>query len=391
MEVGYEYYHEISNLRGTNMNKNLYSIKLNITQDKHSLKRKNLIYEIETNNDVDNKITHYTIVDKTDYENKEEKYTPKDFKRYFYDEISRNFTPLEIEYQNDTFKITNKKDLISKLDKKTFDYFRKYPFKAKDVNTILFNTKKGLEVENLEMEIEEDTVLPYLFKFNKIKRIGTRTVEEVTLELLSGWQVPVVTEYNTEKIDDSRIKIFFKERINKNILEIDKFIEVLKDEYKINKDLEIKLNFEISGYYIYNEYEDILEQIEVNKEIKLFNITTVSKRTLELLEILEIDELELEGFDENKRNQGRTYDEAVGELFEYLDKIGRKKEIDRQEFENFVDGIAFSEKPKIFETLKWYIETNKIGFLELLEGERDRIYISKEDVLKVLEEIFGEL
>lgn len=383
MEVGCEYYHEINNLRGINMSKNLYSIELNIIQNKQSLKNKNLIYEIEMNNDIDNRITHYIVVDKTNYENKEEKYTPKDFKRYFYDEISRNFTPLEIEYQNDTFKITNKKDLINKLDKKTFDYFRKYPFKAKDVNTILFNTKKGLEVENLEMEIEEDTVLPYLFKFAKIKRIGTRTVEEVTLELLSGWQVPVVTEYNTEKIDDSRIKIFFKERINENILEIDKFIEVLKDEYKIDKDLEIEINFEISGYYIYNEYEDILEQIEVNKEIKLFNITTVSKRTLELLEILEIDE--------NKRNQGRTYDEAVGELFEYLDKIGRKKEIDRQEFENFVDGIAFSEKPKIFETLKWYIETNKIGFLELLEGERDRIYISKEDVLKVLEEIFGEL
>ena len=383
MEVGCEYYHEINNLRGINMSKNLYSIELNIIQNKQSLKNKNLIYEIEMNNDISNKITHYIVIDKTNYENKKEKYTPKDFKRYFYDEISRNFTPLEIEYQNDTFKITNKKDLINKLDKKTFDYFRKYPFKAKDVNTILFNTKKGLEVENLEMEIEEDTVLPYLFKFDKIKRIGTRTVEEVTLELLSGWQVPVVTEYNTEKIDDSRIKIFFKERINENILEIDKFIEVLKDEYKIDKDLEIEINFEISGYYIYNEYEDILEQIEVNKEIKLFNITTVSKRTLELLEILEIDE--------NKRNQGRTYDEAVGELFEYLDKIGRKKEIDRQEFENFVDGIAFSEKPKIFETLKWYIETNKIGFLELLEGERERIYISKEDVLKVLEEIFGEL
>lgn len=383
MEVVCEYYQEINNLRGINMSKNLYSIELNIIQNEQSLKNKNLIYEIEMNNDIDNRITHYIVVDKTNYENKEEKYTPKDFKRYFYDEISRNFTPLEIEYQNDTFKITNKKDLINKLDKKTFDYFRKYPFKAKDVNTILFNTKKGLEVENLEIEIEEDTVLPYLFKFDKIKRIGTRTVEEVTLELLSGWQVPVVTEYNTEKIDDSRIKIFFKERINENILEIDKFIEVLKDEYKIDKDLEIEINFEISGYYIYNEYEDILEQIEVNKEIKLFNITTVSKRTLELLEILEIDE--------NKRNQGRTYDEAVGKLFEYLDKIGRKKEIDRQEFENFVDGIAFSEKPKIFETLKWYIETNKIGFLELLEGERDRIYISKEDVLKVLEEIFGEL
>ena len=53
--------------------------------------------------------------------------------------------------------------------------------------------------------------------------------------------------------------------------------------------------------------------------------------------------------------EGRTYDEVVGELFEYLDKLGHKKEIDRQEFENFLDGIAFSEKPKIFKTLKWYI------------------------------------
>ena len=82
-EVEYEYYREVNNLRGTNMNKNLYSIKLNITQDKHSLKDKNLIYEIEMNNDIDNKIIHYTIVDKTNYENKEEKYTPKNFKRYF--------------------------------------------------------------------------------------------------------------------------------------------------------------------------------------------------------------------------------------------------------------------------------------------------------------------
>ena len=71
-----------------------------------------------------------------------------------------------------------------------------------------------------------------------------------------------------------------------------------------------------------------------------------------------------------------------------MDKLGHKKEIDRYEFENFLDGIAFSEKPKIFKTLKWYIETNKIGFLELIEGERDRIYISEKEVLKVFEEIF---
>ena len=297
--------------------------------------------------------------------------------------MSKEFTPLKIEYENDTFVITNKKDLINKLDKKTFDYFRKYPSKALEVNTILTKAKEGLKLENLEAEIEEESILQYLFKFDKIKKIRDNTLESESLEIIYGWGVPTTIEYKIQSIDDKRIKINFKEILDNSRIKFEKFKEILIKLFEIPVTSELELEFFIEGYYIYNEYEDILEQIEVNKEIKLFNITTVSKRTLELLEILEIDE--------NKRNQGRTYDEAVGELFEYLDKIGRKKEIDRQEFENFVDGIAFSEKSKIFETLKWYIETNKIGFLELLEGERDRIYISKEDVLKVLEEIFGEL
>ncbi|BBM56855.1 hypothetical protein JMUB4039_0833 [Leptotrichia trevisanii] len=297
--------------------------------------------------------------------------------------MSKEFTPLKIEYENDTFVITNKKDLINKLDKKTFDYFRKYPSKALEVNTILTKAKEGLKLENLEAEIEEESILQYLFKFDKIKKVRDNTLESESLEIIYGWGVPTTIEYKIQSIDDKRIKINFKEILDNSRIKFEKFKEILIKLFEIPVTSELELEFFIEGYYIYNEYEDILEQIEVNKEIKLFNITTVSKRKLELLEILEIDE--------NKRNQGRTYDEAVGELFEYLDKIGHKKEIDRQEFENFVDGIAFSEKPKIFETLKWYIETNKIGFLELLEGERDRIYISKEDVLKVLEEIFGEL
>ena len=137
-----------------------------------------------------------------------------------------------------------------------------------------------------------------------------------------------------------------------------------------------EFDFLISGFYILNLNEEI-EKIEVNKEIKFYDIITSSKRVLELKK-----------FDENIKNDGRTYDEAVGELFEYLDKMKHKREINRQEFENFVDEIAFTEKPKIFNTLKWYIETNKIGFLELLEGERDRIYISEKDILNTLGELF---
>ena len=362
--------------------KNLYQSKSKIIQYdgkiKKTLKNEEMLYEIKKNKE--NEITYYKITNKTDYQ---EISSDISFKRHFYNEVSKEFTPLKIEYENDTFVITNKKDLINKLDKKTFDYFRKYPSKALEVNTILTKTKEGLKLENLEAEIEEESILQYLFKFDKIKKIRDNTLESESLEIIYGWGVPTTIEYKIQSIDDKRIKINFKEILDNSRIKFEKFKEILIKLFEIPVTSELELEFFIEGYYIYNEYEDILEQIEVNKEIKLFNITTVSKRTLELLEILEIDE--------NKRNQGRTYDEAVGELFEYLDKIGRKKEIDRQEFENFVDGIAFSEKSKIFETLKWYIETNKIGFLELLEGERDRIYISKEDVLKVLEEIFGEL
>lgn len=138
-----------------------------------------------------------------------------------------------------------------------------------------------------------------------------------------------------------------------------------------------EFDFIIKGYYIYNTETETVEKIEVDKKIKFYNVTTSTKRILKL-----------EGFDENGTDEGRTYDEVGKELFEYLDKLGHKKEIDRQEFEKFLDEIAFSEKPKIFKTLKWYIETNKIGFLELIEGERDSIYISEKEVLKVFEEIF---
>lgn len=86
-----------------------------------------------------------------------------------------------------------------------------------------------------------------------------------------------------------------------------------------------EFNFLISGFYILNLNEEI-EKIEVNKEIKFYNIITSSKRVLELKK-----------FDENIKNDRITY---------------------------------------------------KIGFLELLEGERDRIYISEKEILNTLGELF---
>ena len=280
-----------------------------------------------------------------------------------------------VEYKNKIINIENKKNILKELNNATFEYFKKIPQKIKETNHVLKTLKKGLELENLEYEIKE-SVLHYLFKFDNIKNNQPTKEESETSEIYDGWQIPTFIEYKVEKIENYRKKIYFKESINENKISLNEIISMFREYLSIPMYEMFEFNFLISGFYILNLNEEI-EMIEVNKEIKFYNIITSSKRVLELKK-----------FDENIKKDGRTYDEVVGELFEYLDKMKHKKEINRQEFENFVDEIAFSEKPKIFNTLKWYIETNKIGFLELLEGERDRIYISEKEILNTLGELF---
>ena len=76
-------------------------------------------------------------------------FSSSDFKVYFYEEIKKLFTPLEIEYSNETFSVINKEEIYKKLDNLTFEYFKKYPTKVKEVNLILTRTKEGLKYENL--------------------------------------------------------------------------------------------------------------------------------------------------------------------------------------------------------------------------------------------------
>ena len=301
----------------------------------------------------------------------------KDFLVDFYNEIRNCFNHLKVTYTCSSFKIMNKNNILKNLNNLTFDYFKKYPKKARVINSIFIQIKKSLKHENLEQEMEETSIFPYLFKIDEIKDIGNKTIESKTSEIYSGYDIPTLKTYVTKKIHRKKIKINFEEKLDESKSSPEQIKSAFKQMLELSETEPFEFDFIIKGYYIYNTETETVEKIEVNKEIKFYNLTTSTKRVLEL-----------EGFDENEKDEGRAYDEAVGELFEYLDKLGHKKEIDRQEFENFVDGIAFSEKPKIFKTLKWYIETNKIGFLELIEGERDRIYISEKEVLKVFEEIF---
>ena len=316
------------------------------------------------------------ILKKVD-ERTEENIPDNNFNISFYNKLKEYFNPLEIILEDKKFYVVNKDVFLKKLNEKTFDYFRKYPAKIETINKILFAMKESLKYENLEQEMEETSIFPYLFKIDEIKDIGNKTIESKTAEIYSGYNVPSLTSYSTKKIHRKKIRIDFEEKLDESKSSPEQIKSGFKQILELPETEPFEFDFFIKGYYIYNTETETVEKIEVDKEIKFYNITTLTKRVLEL-----------EGFDENEKDEGRTYDEVVGELFEYLDKLGHKKEIDRQEFENFLDGIAFSEKPKIFKTLKWYIETNKIGFLELIEGERDRIYISEKEILKVFEEIF---
>ena len=359
------------------MKRNLYNYNMKVYYEKEKEQQKILEqyskFEL-IQSQVENK--KYKIIDKTNSENL--KFSSIYFYRYFINEVKTLFSPLEIEYINDEITIINKNELLEKLEDKTFDFFKKYPNKIEEMNSILNDMKQGLKYENFEQEIDEGSIYPYIFKVEKfIINDSIKKFENKSPEIISGYNVPTIMNYFTKKIHRSKIKIFFEEKLDENKVSLEEIKLELKKEFKLPKTEPFEFDFIIKGYYIYNTETETVEKIKVDKEIKFYNVTTSTKRVLEL-----------EGFDENEKDEGRTYDEAVGELFEYLDKLGRKKEIDRQEFENFVDEIAFSEKPKIFETLKWYIETNKIGFLELIEGERDRIYISEKEVLKVFEEIF---
>lgn len=310
-------------------------------------------------------------------ENQASQNIPLKFQYYFYNEIRKNFDFLKVKYENEEVKLINKKEILKKLNNKKYEYFTKYLKNVKEVNEIIRQVIIGIEKnDSIEAELEEN-IISYLFKIDEIKDIGNKTIESKTPEIYSGYNIPTLKTYVTKKVHRKKIKINFEEKLDESKSSPERIKSAFKQMMKVPETEPFEFDFIIKGYYIYNTETETVEKIEVDKEIKFYNVTTSTKRVLEL-----------EGFDENEKDEGKTYDEAVGELFEYLDKMGRKKEIDRQEFENFVDGIAFSEKPKIFETLKWSIETNKIGFLELIEGERDRIYISEKEVLKVFEEIF---
>ena len=357
-------------------NNNTYIYKTKIitkTYEKEITEIENKIINIQQN-----EIDKFLITDLTDYENK--KYTSINFSIYFYNRIlEKYFNFLKIDINDGTLFIANKNEISKKISADTFKYFNKYPKKIKIINFIIKEVIKKLQYENFEQEMEESSIYPYFFKINELKNIENKIIETKTLEIYSGNKIPTITKYILEKINIKRVKIHFIETLDEEKVPLIPLIQEFKCFLNIPFSEPFKFNFIIKGYYIYNKETKVIEKIEVDKEINFYKTNITSNRILELKDFNKI---------EKELQKGKTYEQSMGEMFEYLELMKNRKVINKQDLINFIDEIAFLERKKVFETVKGYIKTNKIGFLEFLDGERDRIYISEKEVLKVFEEIF---
>lgn len=155
------------------------------------------------------------ILKKVD-ERTEENIPDNNFNISFYNKLKEYFNPLEIILEDKKFYVVNKDVFLKKLNEKTFDYFRKYPAKIETINKILFAMKESLKYENLEQEMEETSIFPYLFKIDEIKDIGNKIIESKTAEIYSGYNVPSLTSYSTKKIHRKKIRIDFEEKLDES-------------------------------------------------------------------------------------------------------------------------------------------------------------------------------
>lgn len=337
------------------MKENLYNYNMEIycenNQEKKKLLNRYSRFQL-IEHEFKDTVKRYTIIDKTDLKNI--KYSSIYFYRYFINEVKKLFSPLELEYENNVITIINKKELLKKLIDETYNFFIKYPNKIEEMNSILNDMKKGLEYENFEQEIDEESIYPYIFKINLFLDKEEKILKSKSPEIISEYNVPTIINYLIKGIHRNKIKIFFDEKLDEEEVSFEEIKFELKKKLNISESEFFDFNFTIKGYYIYNVSTDTVEKIEVDKEIKFYNIKTLTKRILEI-----------EGF----KIEGKTYDEIKEEMYKYLNSMKNKEIIDKKKIMNFINKISFLERNKVFETVKSYVEKNKISFLKFDTGE----------------------
>ena len=337
------------------MKENLYNYNMEIycenNQEKKKLLNRYSRFQL-IEHEFKDTVKRYTIIDKTDLKNI--KYSSIYFYGYFINEVKKLFSPLELEYENNVITIINKKELLKKLIDETYNFFIKYPNKIEEMNSILNDMKKGLEYENFEQEIDEESIYPYIFKINLFLDKEEKILKSKSPEIISEYNVPTIINYLIKGIHRNKIKIFFDEKLDEEEVSFEEIKFELKKELNISESEFFDFNFTIKGYYIYNVSTDTVEKIEVDKEIKFYNIKTLTKRILEI-----------EGF----KIEGKTYDEIKEEMYKYLNSMKNKEIIDKKKIMNFINKILFLERNRVFETVKSYVEKNKISFLKFDTGE----------------------
>ena len=248
------------------MKENLYNYNMEIycenNQEKKKLLNRYSRFQL-IEHEFKDTVKRYTIIAKTDLKNI--KYSSIYFYRYFINEVKKLFSPLELEYENNVITIINKKELLKKLIDETYNFFLKYPNKIEEMNSILNDMKKGLEYENFEQEIDEESIYPYIFKINLFLDKEEKILKSKSPEIISEYNVPTIINYLIKGIHRNKIKIFFDEKLDEEEVSFEEIKFELKKELNISESEFFDFNFTIKGYYIYNVSTDTVEKIEVDK------------------------------------------------------------------------------------------------------------------------------
>ena len=282
--------------RDNNDKKVIYNIieKLEKQEDKNYIMKMNFNVEIENTDEI--------IKLKILKENKER--CINNIILDIFDDIERDNNEYILKRnENNILKVINRDEMKKKLEKNVFKYFKNIQGYHEQVQKAIFLYKQIiLESNYIENLLTRDTSLSYLFfniyekRYSFDKKIEIeRNIGNLLPEL-----VPIILEFNIEKIENNELKLVFNLKLNKKKINENFLISKLRDFYQKNIYEKFEFQMKEEGYYIIDLKYNLIKEIYVEKEMLIDYSKSLRKIKINMIE--EEREYEKDNIDNNVIN-----------------------------------------------------------------------------------------
>lgn len=205
--------------------------------------------------------------------------------------------------ENNILKVINRDEMKKKLEKNVFKYFKNIQGYHEQVQKAIFLYKQIiLESNYIENLLTRDTSLSYLFfniyekRYSFDKKIEIeRNIGNLLPEL-----VPIILEFNIEKIENNELKLVFNLKLNKRKISENLLISKLRDFYQKNIYEKFEFQMKEEGYYIIDLKYNLIKEIYVEKEMLIDYSKSLRKIKINMIE--EEREYEKDNIDNNVIN-----------------------------------------------------------------------------------------